>query len=276
MKMIDQKAKFYHGLPIPKIGFGTWQSKPGDETYNAVRYALKHGYRHIDTAAAYKNEESVGQALKDSQLKREDIFITTKLPAEIKTYEGALEAFENSLKALDTDYVDLYLMHAPWPWHDMGKDYKDGNVKAYRAMEQVYREGKAKAIGVSNFNPDDLDNILTRCDIVPHANQIAYFIGLDQTDTIQACRKHNILVEAYSPLGIGYLLENETIQSMAKKYDVTPAQLCIRWCIQKDTLPLPKTVRESRVIENKAVDFVIKEADMKVLDAIKGDPRRFG
>lgn len=275
MKMIDQKAKFYHGLAIPKIGFGTWQSKPGDETYNAVRYALKHGYRHIDTAAAYKNEESVGKALKDSQLKRENVFITTKLPAEIKTYEGALEAFENSLKALDTDYVDLYLMHAPWPWHDMGKDYKDGNVEAYRAMEKVYREGKAKAIGVSNFNPDDLDNILTRCDIVPHANQIAYFIGLDQADTIQACRKHNILVEAYSPLGIGYLLENETIQSMAKTYDVTPAQLCIRWCIQKDTLPLPKTVRESRVIENKAVDFEIKEADMKVLDAIKGDPRCF-
>lgn len=275
MKIVDQTYTLSNGVKIPKIGLGTWQSKPGNETYDACMYALKHGYHLIDTAAGYRNEESVGRALKDSKVKREDVFITTKLESHIKTYEGALEAFNASLKALDVDYIDLYLIHAPWPWSEMGKNCDEGNVEAYKAMEKMYKEGKVKAIGVSNFDPSHLENIINHCEIVPHVNQIGYFIGLDQSKTIDYCNDKNIFIEAYSPLGIGFLLDNETIIEVAKNYKVSPAQICIRYLLQKGVTPIPKTIREHRVIENIQVDFEIKAADMARLDQIKGDPRRW-
>lgn len=275
MKTLHQSFELSNGVLLPKIGFGTWQVKNGEEAYQSVLLALKHGYRHIDTAQGYQNEESVGRAIRDSGIPREQIFVTTKLESHIKDYEGALKAFDQSLVALGFDYLDLFIIHAPWPWSEMGKDCREGNVLAYKAMELRYNEGKVRAIGVSNFSPEDMENIITHCEVVPHVNQIGYFIGLDQQKTIDYCRKHNIVVEAYSPLGIGYLLSNPNIQEVAKKYNASPAQICIRYCIQKGTAPLPKSTHEQRILENTQVDFDIAPEDMAFLDTIKGDPRRW-
>lgn len=275
MKEYVKTYELNNGVRLPKIGFGTWQIKNGEEAYQSVTYALKHGYKHIDTAAAYGNEKSVGQAIKDFGIKREDLFVTTKLPAEVKDYEEAKKTFLKSLKDLDMDYVDLYLIHAPWPWNEMGKDCKEGNVAVYKAMEEFYKEGKIKAIGVSNFSPDDIENILEHCDVVPAVNQIGYFIGLDQSETIEYCNEHDIFIIAYSPLGIGYLLSNDDIKKVANKYDVSPAQICLRYLLQKGVAALPKSVHENRIEQNTKLDFEIKEEDMAFLDTIKGDPRRW-
>jgi diketogulonate reductase-like aldo/keto reductase len=275
MKTIQDVYVLKNGVKMPKVGFGTWQIPDGEICYNAVSMALKHGYRHIDTAAAYGNEASVGKAIKDSGLAREEVFVTSKLQSHIKTYQGALDAFDKTMKELDMDYLDLYLIHAPWPWNEIGKDCSSGNVEAFKAMEKLYREGKVRAIGVSNFSPSDLDNILKHCEIIPHVNQIAFFIGNNQEETHRYCNDKGILVEAYSPLAIGYALTNETIQNMAKTYGVTPAQLCIRYCIEKGTAPLPKSTHESRIIENTGLDFKMKEEDVAFLDTIKNDPRRW-
>lgn len=275
MKTIQQVYTLKNGVKMPKVGFGTWQIPDGDVCFTAVSQALKHGYRHIDTAAAYRNERSVGEAIKASGLKREDVFVTSKLQSHIKSYQETLDAFEKTLKELDMTYLDLYLIHAPWPWNEIGKDCKEGNVQAYKAMEKLYREGKIRAIGVSNFSPEDLDNILKHCEIIPHVNQISFFIGNNQEETHRYCDAKGILVEAYSPLAIGYALSNQTIQDMAKKYNVTPAQLCIRYCIDKGTAPLPKSIHESRIMENTGLDFQIKKEDLDFLDTIKDDPRRW-
>lgn len=275
MKEFVKTYTLKNGVEIPKIGFGTWQITPGEETYNAVSLALKHGYRHIDTAAAYGNEKSVGEAIRDSGIKREDIFITTKLPAEIKDYETAEVTFLKSLELLGVDYVDLYLIHAPWPWNEMGKDCSEGNVEVYQAMEEFYHSGKIRAIGVSNFSPEDIDNIIENCDVVPLVNQIGYFIGLDQSKTIDYCQEHEIFITAYSPLGIGYLLTNPEIHKVAETYNVSPAQICLRYLLQKGVAALPKSVHEERIVQNTKLDFEIKEEDMRFLDTIKGDPRRW-
>lgn len=273
--IIQDTYQLYNGVKIPKVGFGTWQIPNGEATYDSVTLALKAGYRHIDSAANYKNEPSVGQAIKDFGLSREDVFITTKLESFIKTYDETLVAFEQSRRALGVDYIDLYLIHAPWPWSDIGKDCSAGNVAAFKAMEQLYKEGKIKAIGVSNFNVADLENILTHCDMVPMVNQISFFVGHTQDDVVEFCNTHNILVEAYSPLAIGRLLTNETLVAMAANYNVSPAQVAIRYCLEKNTLPLPKSVNEARIFENATLDFSLSNEDLAVLDAIKGDPRRW-
>lgn len=275
MKVLDQVFVLKNGVKLPKIGLGTWQVKDGDEAYLSVLAALKNGYRHIDTAEGYRNEESVGRAVRDSGLKRSEVFVTSKLESHIKTYQGALDAFEATLKALQFDYLDLFLIHAPWPWSEIGKECNTGNVEAWKAMETLYKAGKIRAIGVSNFDPDHIENILKHCEIIPHVNQIGYFIGLDQQKTLDYCASKGIVVEAYSPLGIGYLLSNPIIGEVAKKYAVSPAQICIRYCIQKNTAPLPKSTHEARIIQNTQVDFEITPADMKILEAIKGDPRRW-
>lgn len=275
MKAIHEVYVLKNGVKMPKVGFGTWQTPPGDVCYQSVAMALKHGYRHIDTAAAYRNEASCGQAIKDSGLKREEVFVTSKLQSHIKTYEGTLEAFEKTMQELDLGYLDLYLIHAPWPWSEVGKDCKEGNVLAYKAMEKLYKDGKVKAIGVSNFSPDDLDNILKHCEIIPHVNQIDFFIGYNQEETYRYCQEKGILIEAYSPLATGHALSKPIIVDMAKKYNVTPAQLCIRYCIDKGTAPLPKSTHESRIIENTQLEFVINKEDLAYLDSLKDDPRRW-
>ncbi len=275
MKILQDTYTLNNGVKIPKIGLGTWQVPNGEETYNAVLMALKNGYRHIDTAQNYGNEESVGKAIKDSKIPREDIFITSKLESAIKNYEETIESFEETLKKLDVSYLDLFLIHAPWPWNEIGKNCDEGNVKAFKAMEQLYKDGKIKAIGVSNFSVNDVKNILTNCEITPHVNQIGYFIGLNNDEIHSFCDDHNILVEAYSPLAIGTALQNNTIKSIANKYDKTPAQICIRYLLELNALPLPKSTHEHRIIENSNVDFTISQTDMKTLKAIDDDPRRF-
>lgn len=271
MKVINEYYTLSNGVKLPKIGFGTWQIKDGDEAYESVMTALKNGYRHIDTAEGYQNEASVGKAIRDSGIPRHEIFVTSKLESHIKSYEGAIEAFNKTMQALEFDYLDLFLIHAPWPWSEIGKECHEGNVAAYKAMEKLYKEGKIRAVGISNFSPVDIDNIIDHCENVPHVNQIAYYIGLDQKATIDHCNKHNIFVEAYSPLGTGRLLNHPTINEIANKYKVSAAQICIRYCLQKGTAPLPKSTHEGRIIMNTQVDFEISSEDMLILDSVKKD-----
>ncbi|GEK89453.1 Aldo/keto reductase [Alkalibacterium putridalgicola] len=259
---------FHNGVKIPSIGFGTWQI-PNEEAYDSVTMALKNGYTHIDTALAYKNEENVGKAIREFATPREDIFITSKLPAEIKGYDETLEAFNETITNLGVDYLDLYLIHAPWPWSDQGKDCTEGNVQSWKAMEKLYNDGKIKAIGVSNFQIEHLQPILDECDIVPMANQIPFYVGKDQEELLSFCKDHDIVVEAYSPLATGQVLDMPELKEMAEKYDVTVAQLSIRYCLEKDTLPLPKSTHESRIIENKQLDFEISDEDIKTLEQIR-------
>ncbi|PPI29187.1 2,5-diketo-D-gluconic acid reductase, partial [Rathayibacter sp. AY1B1] len=230
-----------NGVAIPKIGFGTWQIPDGPEAYDATTAALEAGYRHIDTARAYGNEASVARALRDSGVPRDEVFITTKLPAEVKDYEGAKASFETTMAALELDHVDLYLIHAPWPWQDMGSDHREGNIAAWKAMEEILEAGRSRAIGVSNFQVADLESLIAATDVVPHANQIRWFVGNTQDETTAYCKEHGILVEGYSPLATGGLLDNSDIGEIAAKYDKSVAQLCIRYLLEKDVLPLPKS-----------------------------------
>lgn len=260
--------KLYNGVEIPAIGFGTWQSKDGEEAYNSVLWALEAGYTHIDTALVYNNEESVGRAIKDSKIERSNLFITTKCPANIKTYDGCIESFNESLKRLDLDYVDLYLIHAPWPWNAVGSDCTSGNIEVWKAMIDLYNQGLIKAIGVSNFHQSDIEPLIKATNVKPMVNQIRYFIGNTQEALTKYCQENDILVEAYSPLATGMLLSNPILNDIAKKYSVSIPKLCIRYCIEKGTLPLPKSVHKERILDNLDVDFKIKEEDIKLLDTI--------
>ncbi len=262
------KFKLYNGVEIPAVGFGTWQVKDGKEAYDSCIWALEAGYTHIDTAYAYGNEKSVGQAVRDFGIKREDIFITTKLPSHIKTYEGTKEYFAASNSALGLDYIDLYLIHAPWPWSDMGKDCTEGNIEAWRAMVELYNEGKVKSIGVSNFAVKDIEAIVAATGVKPMVNQIRYFIGNRQDEITDYCQKNDILIEAYSPLATGDILDNDKLKDMTEKYGVSAAQISIRYCYQKNTLPLPKSVHKDRIYENIDLDFVIEKEDMEYLDSL--------
>ncbi|GEK90571.1 aldo/keto reductase family protein [Alkalibacterium kapii] len=266
--MSKENFTFHNGVTIPSIGFGTWQI-PNEEAYDSVTMALKNGYTHIDTALAYKNEENVGKAIRDFNINRENVFITSKLPAETKGYDETVEAFNTTITNLGVDYLDLYLIHAPWPWGEKGADYTEANIQSFKAMEKLYNEGKIKAIGVSNFEIENLKPILDKCDIVPHANQIPFYIGKDQEELISFCKENNIVVEAYSPLATGDILGLTELKEMAKKYDATVAQLAIRYCLEKDTLPLPKSTHEKRIIENRQLDFEISKEDIEKLDQIK-------
>ena len=257
-----------NGVKIPAIGFGTWQVADGEEGYNSCLWALKLGYRHIDTAFAYGNEPSVARALHDSGLAREEVFLTTKLPADIKDYDGAKAHFEASLKNLETDYLDLYLIHAPWPWSDVGSDCTEGNIAVWRAMIDLYKEGRVRAIGVSNFHTKDIKAIVDATGFVPAVNQIRYFIGNTQNEITEYCQANGILVEAYSPLATGALVEHNELVAMAEKYGVSIPQLCIRFCIENGTLPLPKSVNEARIKANLEVDFKIGSEDMAYLNSL--------
>ena len=257
-----------NGVRIPAIGFGTWQMADGEECYSACLKALKAGYRHIDTALAYGNEQSVARAIADSGLDRKGVFITTKLPADFKTYESARERFEMSLKNLGTDYIDLYLIHAPWPWHDVGGDYTEGNIEAWRAMIDLYNEGKVRAIGVSNFHANNITALIEATGVVPAVNQIRYFIGNTQNEITDFCQELGILVEAYSPLATGALTEHEDLIQVARAYGVSVAQVCIRYCIERGLLPLPKSVNEERIKANIEVDFTISKEDMEYLNGL--------
>lgn len=265
------KNSFYtlnNGIKIPAIGLGTWQVAEGDEAYRSCLYALKAGYRHIDTAFAYGNERSVARAIQNFGIAREDVFITTKLPADIKDYDGTIAHFNESVNNLKTEYIDLYLIHAPWPWSDVGSDCTAGNIEVWRAMIDLYNAGRIRAIGVSNFHAKDIQALIDATGVIPAVNQIRFFIGNTQNEIYDFCRERGILIEAYSPLATGAIVEHGALTELAKKYGVSVAQLCIRYCIEKGTLPLPKSVNEGRIAENILVDFEISHEDMAYLDSL--------
>lgn len=255
-----------NGVEIPCVGFGTWQTTNGKVAVESVEEALKVGYRHIDTAAIYGNEENVGIAIKNSGIKRENLFITTKVWNTDQGYENTLKAFETSIKKLGVEYVDLYLIH--WPVPKIFKDnWESVSIETYKALEKLYKDGKVKAIGVSNFKPHHLQNIIDNCEIVPMINQIEINPGLNQEETIKFCREHNILLEAYSPLSTGRIFGVKEIQAMAKKYNKSVAQVSLRWSLEKGYLPLPKSVTPSRIKENTAIfDFKLEAEDIKFMD----------
>jgi diketogulonate reductase-like aldo/keto reductase len=258
-----------NGVKIPSVGFGTWQIPSGDVAYNSVTAALKIGYRHIDTAYAYGNEASVGQAVRDSGIDRKEIFVTSKLPAEIKNYALARRYAENTMKNIGLEYIDLYLIHAPWPWNQIGADYTKQNIEIWKAMEEFYEAGSTRSIGISNFNVSDINAILETCRIRPMVNQIKFHIGHGQQEIREHCAKNEILVEGYSPLATGNLLHNTAISGIAKKYGKSVAQLSIRYVLQKGALPLPKSTHPEYIRQNLEIDFEITGDDMKVLDGLK-------
>lgn len=267
-KNLQDTYTLANDVQIPCIGFGTWQTPDGETAINSVKAALKAGYRHIDTAACYGNEASVGQAIKESGVPREEIFVTSKVWNTERGYEKTLAAFETTMAKLDLDYVDLYLIHWPAAANQF-ENWKEINAQTWRALEELYIKGKVKAIGVSNFLPHHLEALLEGVKVVPMVNQIEYHPGFMQAESVAFCKAHNILVEVWSPLGTGNVLNNETLIMMAQKYSKTVAQICIRWVLQHGLLPLPKSITESRIIENTEVfDFELKEEDMAIIDAI--------
>ncbi|WP_244929421.1 aldo/keto reductase [Nocardioides sp. W7] len=256
------------GATIPSVGFGTWQIPEGAPAYDAVAAALAAGYRHIDTAHGYGNEASVGRAIAESGLDRAEVFVTTKIPARLKTYASARASIEESLAALGTDYVDLHLIHAPWPWEDIGSDHRAGNIEVWRALEEAYEAGRARAIGVSNFEVTDLEALGTT-HVVPHVNQIRVHVGHRQSELTAYCRDQGILVEGYSPLGTGAILSDPVLGEIAASYGRSVAQIALRYLLQREILPLPKTVTPVRIAENLDLDFEISESDVRRLDGVE-------
>ncbi len=267
MKSLKDTVTLLNGYEIPCVGFGTWQSPNGETAYNAVMEAIKCGYRHIDTAAAYRNEESIGRAVRDCGVPREELFVTSKLWNTERGYEKTMAAFEKTMDRLGLDFLDLYLIH--WPANSVQyENYNEVNLSTWKAFTELYKSGRIKAIGVSNFMPMHLEALLST-EIKPMVNQIEFHPGFMQTEAVELCKKNDIIVEAWSPLGTGKLLSNETLCGIAAKYGKSVAQLCIRWCLQKGTVPLPKSVTPSRIMENTDVfDFVISDEDMRVIDAL--------
>lgn len=270
MRALQEEFTLSNGVRMPKIGFGTWQITAPSEAYHSTSTALACGYRHIDTARVYGNEESVGRAVHDSGIPRGEVFVTSKLPAEIKDPDEALASFEMTMAAIGLDYLDCYLIHAPWPWHDIGRDCTAGNQAVWQAFEAIYGSGRAKAIGVSNFSSSDLRSILDGCSVAPMVNQIRYFIGHTQRDVVNFCRAEEIVVTAYSPLATGRILQRPDIRAVAERYGKSVAQMCIRYVLQKDIGPLPKSTHVDRIRENADVDFDISRADMELLDRLSG------
>jgi diketogulonate reductase-like aldo/keto reductase len=258
-----QNYKLNNGVSIPAVGFGTWQTPPGEATVNAVKTALEYGYTHIDTAACYENEESVGQGIRESGVPREELYVTTKLWNTERGYDSALKAFDQSLQKLRLDYVDLYLIH--WP----DNKSPEPNLASWKAFEKLYKEGRIKSIGLSNFQPQHIQPLLDLAEVPPAVNQIEYHPGFPQKETVDFCRKHGILIEAWSPLGSGRILQEQSLQQIAQKYHKSIAQLCLRWCLQNGILPLPKSVTPVRIKENLQVfDFAIAPEDMRRIDEL--------
>ena len=259
-----------NGLEIPVVGFGTWQTPDGEVAELSVLTALKAGYTHIDTAAAYKNEESVGRAIKKSGLNREDLYITTKLANPSHTYEDAQQSIKDSLEKLYLDYIDLYLIHWPNPVTSR-HEWKKRNADSWRAMEEAVDAGLIKSIGVSNFHPHHIDALLETARIKPAVNQILLNPSDMQEELVRYNKKHDILSEAYSPLGTGKIFEVESLKDLASKYNKTVAQVVIRWSLHHGFLPLPKSVTPERIVSNFDVyDFELSPEDIALIDGLKG------
>lgn len=274
--IVDERYKLNNGQRIPKVALGTWQVSD-DEAEAVVEASIAAGYRHIDTAIAYGNEAGVGRGIRaamDSQgLHRESIFVTSKIPAEVKTHEGTVACIQESMDRLDCFHVDMMLIHAPKPWAEMGKpgnNYYAENLEVWKALEDAYAAGKFRAIGVSNFDVDDLKNIMDECTVMPAVNQVRVHIGHVPYEIIEFCEQNGILVEAYSPNAHGNLANVPVICQMAAKYDVSVPQLASRFILQLGLLPLPKSTHGERILQNADLDFEIMPADMAELLEIDG------
>lgn len=258
-------AKLNNGIHIPILGLGVYQIPPGKSTIKAVKYALEIGYKHIDTAMIYGNESDVGKSLRDSNVKREDIFITTKVWNSDQGYDSTLKAFESSLKRLGLSFVDLYLIH--WP---VGKKINE----TWKALNKLLHNGKVKAIGVSNYSIDELKETIQNSDIVPAINQVEFHPFLYRKDLLQFCKNNAIQLEAYSPLTRGKRLNHHEVINIAERYNKSPAQILIRWSLQHGLVVIPKSSHEERILENsKVFDFHINQKDMDVLDSLNENLR---
>ena len=264
--ILNETYTLANGMTIPKLGLGTWFIDD-DKAAQAVREAVKLGYRLIDTAQAYGNERGVGEGVRTCGLPREQLFVASKVAAELKDYDSAAKSIDETLNKMGLDYLDQIIIHSPQPWTQfrVEKRYFEENRAVWRALEDAQAAGKVKVIGVSNFLRDDLENLLSDCRVRPMVNQILLHISNTDKDLVDYCKEQNIQVEAYSPIAHGEALKNPAIAAMAQKYGVTAAQLCIRYVIQLGTVALPKTADPAHMKDNAAVDFVISDADMDAL-----------
>ncbi|MBR5350764.1 MAG: aldo/keto reductase [Prevotella sp.] len=264
-----KEVKLNNGVLIPQPGFGTFLTPDGETAVNAVRCAIEQGYRHIDTAAVYGNEVSVGEGIRQGGVPREELFVTSKVWNTERGYETTLRAFDKTLKDLGLDYLDLYLIHWPANTLQFG-DAADGiNQETWRALEKLYNEGMIRAIGLSNFMPHHLEAVLQKAEVMPAVDQIEYHPGFLQQECVDYCKEKGIVVEAWSPLGRGSVLFDELLMGLAEKYGSTVAQLVVRWVMQKGIVPLVKSITPSRIEENYQVfDFQIMDEDMALIDGM--------
>ncbi|NEU32321.1 aldo/keto reductase [bacterium LRH843] len=254
MKSLQDATTLHNGVKMPWFGLGVYKAEQGSEVIEAVKSAIKAGYRSIDTAALYQNEEGVGQAIKEVDVAREELFITTKVWNDDQGYESTIQAFETSLSKLGLDYIDLYLVH----WPVKGK-YKD----TWKALEQLYKDGRVRAIGVCNFNIHHLEDLIADAEIKPMVNQVEYHPNLTQEELHAFCKKEGIQLEAWAPLKRGRLFDDETIIEIAKNHGKTPAQVILRWDLQNEVVTIPKSVKEQRIIDNADVfDFELTKTEM--------------
>ena len=279
--ILEEKYELSNGVEIPKLGLGTWFISDPDAA-QSVKDAVSLGYRHIDTAQAYQNERGVGEGTRTCGVPREELFVTTKLAAEIKSYREAAAAVNESLMTMGLDNIDLMIIHSPRPWMQFHNEepFFEGNKEAWRALEDAHKAGKLRAIGVSNFEQADLDNILASCTVKPMVNQLLAHISNTPEGLIQYCKEKDILVEAYSPVAHGELMKNVSVQKMAEKYGVSIPQLSIRYCLELGLLPLPKTSNPAHMKSNAELDFSISAEDLAFLQNIPkidnyGDAARF-
>ncbi|MBP3323800.1 MAG: aldo/keto reductase [Clostridia bacterium] len=265
MNKLTETFTLSNGVEIPVIGYGTWQTPHDGTTKECVKMALKAGYRHIDTAFAYGNEDEVGLGIKESGIPREEIFVTTKHWITDRGYEETIAAVEKSLELLGLDYIDLYLIH--WPCVEkVTEDWKKVNAETWRGFEKMYKDGKIKAIGVSNFEKKHIEALYESCEIKPMVNQLEFHPGYTQLENIRWNQNEGILVEAWSPLGSGAVLKDETLNAIAKKYNKNVGQICVKFALQNGILPLPKSTNEGRMASNAEVfDFEISAEDMETL-----------
>lgn len=268
----DQNStyKLHNGVEIPCIGFGMWQTPSDEVGVDSVKSAIRAGYTHIDTAQAYRNEGCVGKAIRELGVNRSELFITTKLWNDCHSYNLAMSSFEESLRLLGTDYVDLFLIHWPNPLL-FRERWQEANAETWKAMEELYKDGKVRAIGISNFHPHHIDALLKTATVKPMVNQIRLCPGETQDDVVNYSRENGMILEAYSPLGTGKIFSVPEMQSLADKYGKSIAQICVRWSLQRGYLPLPKSVHAERIEENlKVFDFELSDEDVDMIAGLTG------
>lgn len=272
MSVLEEYFTLNNGVKMPKLGVGTWQVSPED-IESQITNAIKVGYRHIDTAVHYGNEKAIGNVLKKISIPRKELFITTKVPANCKTVEETRKVIDKSLENLQTEYIDLLLIHSPKPWEELfvknSKTYFKENISVWNVMIEYLKAGRVRAIGVSNFQKEDIENLLKNTEVTPACNQIKVCIGRYPKDLIDYCNENDILVEAYSPISTGDLFKDKRITDMASKYNVSVPQLAIKYVIQKGIPTFPKARSEEHLKQDSELDFEISNEDMNVLDNLK-------